>query len=461
MKASPLIEGHPSDAGLTDQILSPIWTPKGRGWLVVYAVTFLGTLLLAAAVSWTVAEGIGLWGNNIPVGWAFDIINFVWWIGIGHAGTFISAVLLLFEQRWRTSINRFAEAMTLFAVMQAGLFPILHLGRPWFAYWVIPYPTTLELWPQFKSPLPWDAAAIFTYFTISFLFWYLGLVPDLAALRDRAPRKVYRIVYGIFALGWRGAGQHWRHYRVVYGLLAGLATPLVLSVHSVVSTDFAVTLVPGWHSTIFPPYFVAGAIFSGFAMVLTLMIPVRRIFGFGNVITKRHQENVAKMILATGLVVAYAYYCDYFMAWYSGEWPEMYTMLRALPFGHNAWVFWMMMVCNILVPQFFWFQSVRRSDLAAWIISILVNVGMWSERFTIIVLSLQRDFLPSAWHEYAPTIVDWSILVGTIGFFLFLFVLFLRWVPAISIAEVKELNHELSGHGHHHHGKSPERGSPS
>ena len=393
-----LITGHPSDRELTDQLLSPIWARKSRGWLIAYGVTALGTLALLVFATWTVWVGIGMWGVNIPVAWAFAITNFVWWIGIGHAGTFISAILLLFEQRWRTSINRFAEAMTLFAVMQAGLFPILHLGRPWFFYWLIPYPATMQVWPNFKSALPWDAAAVFTYFTISLLFWYVGLIPDLAAVRDRTPKRWQKVVYGIFALGWRGSANHFRHYRVAYGLLGGLATPLVLSVHSVVSSDFAIAQVQGWHSTIFPPYFVAGAIFSGFAMVLTLMVPIRRVFGFANVVTDDHIDNVGKMILATGWIVVYSYFCEFFLAWYGGEKLEMWTMFRALPLGPNAWTFWVTMFCNVVVTQLFWFRRVRRNPMVAWILSLLINLGMWCERFAIIVLSLQQGHLPSMWH---------------------------------------------------------------
>jgi Ni/Fe-hydrogenase subunit HybB-like protein len=438
-----LITGQASDRALTDQLLSPIWTRKSRGWLVAYGVTALGTLALLVFAGWTIVVGIGMWGNNIPVAWAFAITNFVWWIGIGHAGTFISAILLLFEQRWRTSINRFAEAMTLFAVIQAGLFPILHLGRPWFFYWLIPYPATMEVWPNFKSALPWDAAAVFTYFTISLTFWYLGVIPDLAAVRDRTPKRWQALVYGVLALGWRGSVRHLRHYRIVYGLLAGLATPLVLSVHSVVSSDFAIAQLAGWHSTIFPPYFVAGAIFSGFAMVLTLMIPIRRVFGFQNVVTNDHVDNIGKLILVTGWIVDYSYFCEFFLAWYGGERTEMYTMFHALPAGPNAWTFWVTMFCNVGVTQLFWFRRVRRSPLIAWGLSLLINVGMWCERFSIIVLSLQRGHLPSMWHAYSPTFVDWGILLGTFGFFGLLFVLFLRWMPVIPTSEVRELSHEL------------------
>ena len=441
--SEPVLIGNPSDAELTDQLLSPSWTVRGPRWMIAFALAAAVASLLFVFATWTVWTGIGLWGNNIPVGWAFGIVNFVWWIGIGHAGTFISAILLLFEQRWRTSINRFAEAMTLFAVIQAGMFPILHLGRPWFFYWLIPYPSTMGVWPNFKSALPWDVAAVFTYLTVSVLFWYLGLVPDLATLRDRAPRRSQRIIYGIFALGWRGSARHWSHYRIAYGLLAGLATPLVISVHSVVSSDFAISIVPGWHSTIFPPYFVAGAIFSGFAMVLTLLIPVRRIFRFENVITQRHIDAVAKMTLVTGLIVAYAYVCEFFLAWYSGEEVEMYTMLRSLTTGPNCAVFWTTIICNVCVPQLFWSKWFRTHGIATWVISVLINVGMWSERFSIIILSLQRDFLPSAWHAYKPTYVDLGILVGTLGFFALLFITFLRFVPFVPLAELKELKKEL------------------
>jgi molybdopterin-containing oxidoreductase family membrane subunit len=325
-----LLAGRPTDAALSDQLLSPVWTPQHKLWRLAFLVAAGGTAVLTVAVTATVTTGIGLWGNNIPVAWAFGIINFVWWIGIGHAGTFISAILLLLEQKWRTSINRFAEAMTLFAVMQAGLFPLLHLGRPWFAYWLVPYPATMRVWPQFKSALPWDAAAIATYFTVSLLFWYFGLVPDLASLRDRAPQRWRRIVYGVLALGWRGSARHLRHYRVVYGLLAGLSTPLVVSVHSIVSTDFAITLLPGWHSTIFPPFFVAGAILSGFGMVLTLIIPARRVFRLQNVITERHLDNLAKLTLVTAWIVTYSYVVELFIAWYGGDPFERYQ-LGAVP----------------------------------------------------------------------------------------------------------------------------------
>ncbi|WP_437720010.1 NrfD/PsrC family molybdoenzyme membrane anchor subunit [Sorangium sp. So ce861] len=444
----PLLLGRPTDASLSEELLSVVWKPRSRLWWAAFALTGAGTAMLAFTVLYTITTGIGVWGNNIPVGWAFGIINFVFWVGIGHAGTFISAILLLLEQRWRTSINRFAEAMTLFAVIQAGLYPLLHLGRPWFAYWLVPYPSTLEVWPQFKSALPWDAAAIFTYFTVSLVFWYVGLVPDFASLRDRAPGRGRRVVYGILSLGWRGSARDYRHYRLLYGLLAGLATPLVVSVHSIVSTDFAMALVPGWHATIFPPFFVAGAIFSGFAMVLTLLIPARRIFRLGNVVTQRHIDNLSKLTLVTALIVTYAYIIEFFAAWYSGSDFEIYQYFVARPTGPGASVFWAQMVCNVLVPQLLWSSRVRRNMVLLWIISILVNVGMWAERFVIIVMSLQREFIPSGWHAYRPTWVDVSMFVGTISFFMLLFLIFLRLFPFIPVAEVKELNRELGKEEH-------------
>jgi molybdopterin-containing oxidoreductase family membrane subunit len=443
-RAEPVFVGTPTDAQLTDKLLEPVWGPRPRTWLIAFAITGAGTIALLYFIFWTFYSGVGLWGVNIPVAWAFAITNFVWWIGIGHAGTFISAILLLFEQKWRTSINRFAEAMTLFAVMQAGLFPLLHLGRPWFFYWLVPYPSTMKVWPNFKSALPWDCAAVGTYFTVSLLFWYLGLVPDFGVARDRSPRRVQRLVYGVLALGWRGSARHFRHYRMVYGLLGGIATPLVLSVHSVVSSDFAMTILPGWHSTIFPPYFVAGAIFSGFCMVLTLMVPMRRLYGLQGVITGRHVDNVCKMILATGLIVQYSYLCEWYLAWYSGEDYETWTMLRALPGGPSAWTFWYTMFANCLLPQLFWSRRVRSREMVAWVIALFINVGMWTERFSLIVLSLQQDFLPSSWFPYHPTVVDWGILFGTLSFFAFLFLLFLRFIPFVPIAEVKELKAQLS-----------------
>lgn len=441
-----LIIGAPSDARLSEQLLSTAWCRPGKPW--VWALALLASLgltaLLFALIAYTFVTGIGVWGNNIPVAWGFAIINFVWWIGIGHAGTFISAILLLLEQRWRTSINRFAEAMTLFAVVQAALFPLLHLGRPWFAYWLFPYPSTLDLWPQVRSALPWDAAAITTYALVSLLFWYLGLLPDLAAARDAAPGIARRRVYGVLALGWTGNVNTWRHYRAIYLLLAGLATPLVVSVHSIVSSDFAMGTTPGWHSTIFPPFFVAGAIYSGFAMVLTLVVPVRSLYGLHNVITARHLDNVAKLTLTTGLLVTYGYIIEYFIAWYSGEEAEIYQFFVARPAGPSAAVFWMMVVCNVLTPQLFWVRRWRRNVFVLFAASVVINIGMWAERFVIIVISLQREFLVSQWRDYAPSWVDVGIFAGTFGFFSLLFLLFLRFVPFVSVSEMKELQHELS-----------------
>lgn len=447
--STPLITGSPSDEALTRQLIEPVWKPRSRlGWGVAFGIALAFTGLLVVAVSYTVLTGIGVWGNNIPVAWACAITNFVWWIGIGHAGTFISAILLLLEQKWRTSINRFAEAMTLFAVIQAGLFPVLHLGRPWFAYWIFPYPSTMQVWPQFRSALPWDAAAISTYFTVSLLFWYLGLVPDLATLRDHARGRTRRVIYGLMALGWHGSARAFTHYRLLYGLLGGLATPLVLSVHSIVSTDFAMALVPGWHSTVFPPFFVAGAIFSGFAMVITLLVPFRKIYGLQNVITSRHLDDLGKMTLVTAWIVIISYIIEDFLAWYSGSPFEIRQFFHTRPYGPNAGVFWTQQVCNVLVPQLLWSKRIRTSPVTLWIISILVNVGMWSERFSLIVQSLEQDFLPSAWRGYSPTWVDWSLLAGTGGFFMLLFLAFMRLLPFIPVAEVKELNHESREDAH-------------
>ncbi|HET8650417.1 MAG TPA: NrfD/PsrC family molybdoenzyme membrane anchor subunit [Gemmatimonadales bacterium] len=443
MAASGVLRGHADDAQITTMILRPLRTPS-RIWWILFSITGLGTLALGCAIWYTVATGIGLWGNNIPVSWAFAIINFVWWIGIGHAGTFISAFLLLLHQKWRASVNRIAEAMTLFALINAGLFPILHLGRPWFFYWLIPYPARMQVWPQFRSSLPWDVAAVTTYFTVSLLFWYLGLVPDLATARDRMPGRLRRRIYGIFSLGWRGAAEQWHHYRIVYLLFAGLATPLVISVHSIVSLDFSITQLPGWHSTIFPPYFVVGAIYSGFAMVLVLLIPVRRIFSLESVITKQHLENMGKLMLAMAMMLAYSYLVESFMAWYSGDPFERYTYLFARPYGPYAGVYWIMLASNLLIPQLLWWKRLRRSPVVLFATGIVVLVGMWLERFIIIVASLNRDFLPSAWHFYKPTWVDLTILFGSVSFFLFLFFLFLRWVPFVSISEVKELRRELA-----------------
>ncbi|MCL2448888.1 MAG: polysulfide reductase NrfD [Polyangiaceae bacterium] len=431
-----------TDAELTESLLAMLYAPWP--WFApALAVTALGTLVLALAVAYTVTTGIGLWGNNIPVGWAFAITNFVWWIGIGHAGTFISAILLLFEVKWRTSINRFAEAMTLFAVVQAGLFPVLHLGRPWFAYWLIPYPSEMGVWPQFRSALPWDVVAVTTYFTVSLLFWFTGLLPDVATARDTAPSLLRRRIYGVMCLGWRGDAHAFRHYRETYLVFAGIATPLVLSVHTNVSFDFAVAQLPGWHSAIFPPYFVAGAIYSGFAMVLQLMIPTRAVLGLDDVITRNHLDNMAKMLLVTGWIVTYTYIVEPFVAWYHGDPFEMFTLLHNRPFGPYAWVYWGVVFCNCVAVQALWIRRVRLSAPALFAVACFVQLGMWGERFMLIVTSLHRDFLPSSWAMYVPSWVDWTILGGTICFFLFLFLLFLRFLPFIPISELKEMRHEM------------------
>jgi molybdopterin-containing oxidoreductase family membrane subunit len=372
------------------------------------------------------------------VGWAFDIINFVWWIGIGHAGTLISAILLLLRQKWRTSINRFAEAMTLFAVASAGLFPLLHAGRPWVLYWMFPIPNTMGVWPQFRSPLMWDVFAISTYGTVSAMFWFIGLIPDFATLRDRARSKPFQIIYGWLAMGWRGSARHWHRYEMAYLLLAGLATPLVLSVHTIVSLDFASGVIPGWHATIFPPYFVAGAIYAGFAMVLMLTIPLRKFYGLEAFITMRHIQNMAKVMLATGLIVAYGYMMEAFFGWYSGNIYERFMIYNRMT-GPYAWSYWLLILCNVLAPQLIWFKRFRTNLVVLFIMSIIVSIGMWLERFVIIVTSLHRDFLPSAWANYSPTGWDFSMFLGTIGLFFALLFLFIRFLPIISIFEMRTI----------------------
>ncbi|MCA1665151.1 MAG: polysulfide reductase NrfD, partial [Myxococcales bacterium] len=375
----PLIQGPDDDLSITDSLFAPVWKPTMKGWWMLFLPAMAGTGMLFTAIAYTIWKGIGVWGNNIPVAWAFGIINFVWWIGIGHAGTLISAILLLFQQKWRTSINRFSEAMTLFAVMCAGLYPVIHTGRPWFAaYWLFPYPSTLGIWPQFRSPLMWDVFAVSTYFTTSLLFWYLGLLPDFASLRDRSTSKLAQKIYGIASLGWRGAGRHWRDYMSAYSLLAGVATPLVLSVHTIVSFDFATSQLPGWHTTIFPPYFVAGAVFSGFAMVVTLIVPAREFLGLKHVVTMRHLEAMNKVILATGWIVGYGYAVEIFNDWYSGSKFEL-GHLGIKMTGPYAPFFWFQMFCNVLVPQIFWFRSMRRSLIIMWFAALFVNIGMWLE----------------------------------------------------------------------------------
>jgi molybdopterin-containing oxidoreductase family membrane subunit len=435
--------GHDSES-VTRRIAELVLTPRlQRGWIAGFVVAFGLLMLFNFAVAWVLVKGIGIWGVNIPVAWGFAITNFVWWIGIGHAGTFISAILLLLHQDWRTSINRFAEAMTLFALSCAALFPFLHLGRPWVFYWLLPYPDTMAMWPQWCSPLVWDIFAVATYFIVSLLFWYLGLVPDLATMRDRAGRKVVQLIYGVFALGWRGSARHWKRFRVTYLLLAGLATPLVLSVHSIVSADFAVALVPGWHATIFPPYFVAGAVFSGFAMVLTLAIPIRKFYHLEDFITLRHLENSAKVMLATGLMVAHGYLSEGFMAWYSDDKFDIYMTLNRM-FGPYAPAYWLLIVCNVIVPQAIWFKRIRTNPATLFVVALLVNLGMWTERYVIVITSLHRDFMPSAWGMFHGTRWDWITLVGAFGLFSVLFFLFLRVLPAIAMSEMRQLVHKTS-----------------
>ena len=437
-RSTILTPGH-TYASVTDKISAITLSRRTpRGWFIGFGVAFLIVMVLLFAITYLLAQGVGIWGINMPVAWGFAIVNFVWWIGIRHAGTLISAILLLLRQQWRTSINRFAEAMTLFAVASAGLFPVLHLGRPWFFYWLIPYPNTMGLWPQFRSPLVWDFFAVSTYGTVSLLFWYIGLIPDLATLRDRSQSRVGRTIHGMLAMGWRGAARHWQRYEIAYLLLAGLATPLVVSVHSIVSFDFAVALLPGWHSTIFPPYFVAGAIFSGFAMVLTIAIPVRAIYHLEEFITLRHLRNMALVLLTTGMIVGYGYLMETFTAWYSGNEYEIFTLYNRM-FGPYAPLYWAMLGCNVLVPQVLWFRRARASVPLLFVIALLVNIGMWLERFTIVVTSLHRDFLPSSWGMYYPTFWDWATFVGTIGLFVALLFLFLRFLPMISIFEMREL----------------------
>jgi Ni/Fe-hydrogenase subunit HybB-like protein len=435
----PVIAPGHSYASITDSISAVVLTrPTPKTWFLGFGVGFLllNVLLLTATIVFSI--GVGKFGINIPVGWGFDIVNFVWWIGIGHAGTLISAILLLMRQKWRQSINRFAEAMTLFAVSCAGLFPILHLGRPWFAYWLFPYPNTTGVQPNFRSPLVWDVFAVSTYFTVSLLFWFVGLIPDLATFRDQTKNRLLRPIFGMLAMGWRGSAIHWHRYEMAYLLLAGLATPLVVSVHTVVSFDFSIGLIPGWHSTFFPPYFVAGAIYSGFAMVLTLAIPIRKMFGLEDFITMRHLRHMGEVMLATGMIVAYGYLMEAFIAWYGNTPYEKYMSINRM-FGPYGWVFWGLVLFNVLIPQALWARRVRQSVPALFVIAMCVNLGMWLERFVIIVVGLHRDFMPSAWGMYSPTIWDWGALTGSIGLFLALIFLFVRVLPMISIFEMRGL----------------------
>jgi Ni/Fe-hydrogenase subunit HybB-like protein len=436
---APVIEPGHTFGTVTDKISAIVLkrrTPPG--WFFGFAIAFMLTMVLMYTIGYLVLTGIGIWGNNIPVAWSFDIINFVWWIGIGHAGTLISAILLLLRQSWRTSINRFAEAMTLFAVACAGLYPLLHTGRPWLAYWMLPYPNTMGIQPQFRSPLMWDVFAISTYASVSAMFWYVGLIPDFATLRDRAKNRVFQVIYGMLSLGWRGSARHWHRYETTYLLLAGLSTPLVLSVHTIVSFDFAVSVIPGWHATIFPPYFVAGAIYAGFAMVLLLTIPLRKFYGLEDFITGRHIRNMSKIMLATGLIVAYGYMMETFIGWYSGNAYDQYLIFNRFK-GPYMWLYWALIFCNVAAPQFLWSRRMRHNNTIIWIVSFIVSIGMWLERFIIIPVSLHRDFLPSSWGMYAPTTWDWSMFIGTIGLFFALLFLFIRFLPMISIFEMRTI----------------------
>jgi len=413
---------------------------KGKKWTMFFMAGFTLLNVMMVAVGWLLYQGIGIWGNNQPSGWGFDIINFVWWIGIGHAGTLISAILLLMRQKWRMSINRFAEAMTIFAVMCAGLFPLLHTGRPWAAYWLFPYPNWLSMWPNFRSPLVWDVFAVSTYMTVSIMYWGIGLIPDLASLRDRTKSKLGRLLYGFGSLGWRGSAKHWQRFETAYLILGGLSTPLVLSVHSIVSFDFAVSILPGWHVTLFPPYFVAGAVFAGFAMVLLFLIPMRAMYNLKDFVTMKHIDWMSKIMLATGMIVFYGYLCEIFFSFYSGNQAEMFMMKNRM-FGPYAWAYWLLIVCNGLIPQVLWRQKNRQNLVLVWIVTIFVSVGMWFERFVIIPMSLHRDFLPSSWGMYVPTIWDFAMFIGTLGLFTTLMFLFIRFLPMISISEMRELLH--------------------
>jgi Ni/Fe-hydrogenase subunit HybB-like protein len=439
--------GHTFES-VTDKISSIVLT-RGTtpGWVFGFLIAFSMLMLLNLVVTLLMVKGVGIWGIRVPVAWGFAIVNFVWWIGIGHAGTLISAILLLLHQKWRTSINRFAEAMTIFAVMCAGMFPLLHMGRPWLFYYILPYPNPMWMWPQFRSPLVWDVFAVSTYFTVSLLFWFVGMIPDLATLRDRAKSKASKIFYGMLSMGWRGSAVHWTRYEIASVLLAGLATPLVVSVHTVVSFDFTIALVPGWHSTIFPPYFVAGAIYSGFAMVLTLAIPIRKVYHLEDLVTERHLDIMAKVMLATGIIVAYGYVMETFMAFYSADKYESYMMLNRLK-GPYSPLYWLLIACNLVIPQSLWSRRLRRNVAWLFAMSLVVNIGMWLERFVIVVVSLSRDFTPSAWGMYIPTRWDWATYLGTFGLFFTLFYLFIRFLPMISIVEVRSLVRETDEEEH-------------
>jgi molybdopterin-containing oxidoreductase family membrane subunit len=442
-------KGDSDIAKLTDVVLRVAEAKRPPiGWYVAFALAVGMLGMLGISIAWLFWTGIGIWGNMHPVVWAWDITNFVFWVGIGHAGTLISAILFLLRQSWRTAINRAAEAMTIFAVMCALIFPGIHIGRPWLPYWMLPIPNQMNMWPQFRSPLDWDVFAVGTYFTVSLLFWYVGLIPDVASLRDRATTTVRRFVYGALSMGWRGSSRQWHRYERAYLILAALSTPLVLSVHSVVSFDFATSQLPGWHTTIFPPYFVAGAIFSGFAMVVTLLVPARQFFGLKGVIEIKHLEVMNMVILATGTMVGYSYGMEFFIAWYSGSPYEGWHFINRA-FGPYAWAYWTMISCNVIFPQLFWFKAIRTSLVMMMVIDVLVNVGMWFERFVIIVISLHRDFVPSSWGYYIPTKWDFLTLTGSFGLFFTLFLLFCRYLPMVAVAEVKAQHAHAHTHGGH------------
>jgi molybdopterin-containing oxidoreductase family membrane subunit len=446
-----LVENNRSFAWISDKICGIIEGPTPRWWWICFGVTSFIASFTVAGLTYLVGTGVGVWGHRNPVNWAWDIVNFVFWIGIGHAGTLISAILCLLRQKWRTSINRAAEAMTIFAVVCAGIFPLFHVGRVWMAWYLFPLPNSNGIWQNFRSPLEWDVFAVSTYGTVSVLFWYVGMIPDLGLLRDRftaAGKKVRAFLYGLFAMGWRGSNRHWSNYEMAYLILAGIATPLVLSVHTIVSFDFAVSLIPGWHTTIFPPYFVAGAIYSGFGMVLTLILPLRAVFKLEDLITQYHIDNMCKITLATGSMVGYAYMMEFFIAWYGANPNESFTFINRA-FGPYAWAYATMVTCNVIIPQFFWFKGVRRNTAIVWLLSLLVNVGMWMERFVIIGTSLARDFLPSSWGYYSPSVVEIFTFFGTFGVFSTLFLLFIRFLPLMPMAEIKAATPQADAHVHH------------
>jgi len=443
-------EGRNAFAKITDNVarIAELEKPP-RAWYIAFAISTSMLAMFGISIGWLFWNGIGVFGNMNPVFWAFPIVNFVFWVGIGHAGTLISAILYLLRQNWRTAINRFAEAMTIFAVICAGIFPGIHVGRPWLPYWMFPIPNQMTMWPQFRSPLEWDVFAVGTYATVSLLFWYMGMIPDFATFRDRASGKWRRLIYGIVAMGWRGSSRQWHRYERAYLLLAALATPLVLSVHSVVSFDFATAQLPGWHATIFPPYFVAGAIFGGFAMVVTLAVPARQFFGLKRIITVPHLELMAKIILATGMMVGYAYSIEFFISWYGGSNYELFTFVNR-SMGPYAWAYWCMVGCNVVSPQVFWFKKMRTNPWVILVVGIIVNIGMWFERFVIVVTSLSRDFLPSSWGYFKPSVWDFTTLAGSFGLFFTLFLLFCRYLPMVAISEVKAFHPSAHAGGEHH-----------